>query len=351
MINLISLKEKSEWNRYVKDFDEYDSYYCSEYLEPFFNVENANICLLNFENKDFKICYPVLIKDISHDLKFKNILPCNQFFDIETPYGYGGPLVKNSNKEHIELFFATLQEWAKNNNIISQFFRFHPLLENHKHFEGFSDLVTFKKTVYIDLKDKDIIYTNLNDKCRNMIKKATKNNIVIEINNSKFAQEKFIELYEKTMNRNNASEYYFFNNIFFKDLFTTLGHNCNLFNAVYNGEIISSAIILEENSNLHYHLSAANREYMKFGANNLLLYKVAIYGAEKGYKSFHLGGGVEAEDGLFIFKKSFNKNGLKDFYIGRNIFDLEKYEYLMSLRKTTDTEFDINNKRMIGYRA
>ena len=90
---------------------------------------------------------------------------------------------------------------------------------------------------------------------------------------------------------------------------------------------------------------------MNLAGNNLLLYEVSKYGYEKGLKKFHLGGGIIANDGLFNFKKSFNRNGLKDFYIGKIIFNSEKFNYLVKLRKENDKDFDIKNDMMITYRA
>lgn len=351
MLNVITLNKKKEWNDFVHSFKDYDTYYTVEYLEPFENFENASISLIAYSKNDFKLCYPVLIKDIADDTHFINKLPRGKYFDMETPYGYGGAIVENFTQESMRTFADDFASWAKQNGIVSHFFRFHPLTDNHKYYENIVELKTFKETVFIDLKDEETIYKNMNDKCRNMVKKALKNNIEIRIDNSKIAQEEFINLYNLTMKRNLADDWYFFNREFFTKLFAGLGKNCNIFSAVYEDKTISTAIIFEENKFLHYHLSAANREYMKFGGNNLLLYEVAKYGAEKGYEKFHLGGGVEPEDGLFIFKKSFNKNGLKDFYIGKTIFNQEDYDYLMNVRHEFDEKFDINNNRMIGYRA
>lgn len=351
MIKLIEIENKTEWDKFVEQINSADTYYTWDYLRPFVEIEKGKICLLTYSNKDFKLCYPILIKDIADDNKFKDLIPKATYYDIETPYGYGGPIVNNVNNLEMEMFAKELFNWANENKVISHFFRFHPLLENHKICSSFVELDSFKQTVYMDLKDEDTIYKNLNDKCRNMLKKATKNNIRVEINNSSEAQQLFIRLYQKTMKRNNAADYYYFNDRFFNELFKRLGKFSNIFNAIYEEKIISSAIVLEKNTYLHYHLSAADRDYMKLAGNNMLLYEVAKYGLTKGYKKFHLGGGVEAEDGLFLFKKSFNKKGVNDFFIGRIIFSKDKYNELMELRELFDKSFNVNNSRMIGYRA
>lgn len=95
-------------------------------------------------------------------------------------------------------------------------------------------------------------------------------------------------------------------------------------------------MMLFSNEQMHYHLSASEREYMKFAPTNLLLYEAACWGAENGYKTLHLGGGLGSkEDGLFNFKKVFNKNSDTYFTIGRKIFDEEKYGELINIRKNS----------------
>ena len=347
----IDISDKQKWNSVISGFAEADPYYYADYISPFCNFEHTKGILFHYRGIKTELCYPVVLQDISDFPPFRTHIAKGEVFDIATPYGYGGPVVNNFSTDDIEDFFIQLKSWARENNIISHFFRFHPLLENHRYFKDFVELNTFKKTVFLDLSSEEIIYKNLNDKCRNALKKALKNDIKVVIDNSVPMQKKFVELYKSTMQRNGASDYYYFNDMFFENLFKTLGGISNIFSAVYNDEVVSSAIIFSANQNMHYHLSAANREYMKLSGNNLLLYEIARYGARNGFAKFHLGGGVDSEDGLFIFKKCFNKNGLLDFYIGRIMFDIDRYNDLMLMRKKIDPLFNMDTNFMIAYRS
>ena len=351
LLKILQFENKEEWNKIVKSFSNYDIYYLNEYISPFCLIDKIEPLLIYFKGKTMELCYVVEKSDIANYSKFEGKLPEYNFFDISTPYGYGGPLVKNFNSDDLEIFFKELIKWANDENIVSQFIRFHPLIENHECFSNFCEIKNLKKSVKLSLDSEEIVYKNMDTKCRNMIQKALKNGIKIVIDNSQKAQDCFINLYKETMRRNNANDYYYFNDIFFKELFLNLKHNYNLFNAIYEGKTISSAIIFHCNKTLHYHLSANDRRYMHLAPNNLLLYEVACFGAKNMYQEFHLGGGVKIEDGLLSFKKGFNKNGLIDFYIGRNIFDIIKYNELMELRKKIDEDFDMKNVYMIGYRA
>ena len=58
-----------------------------------------------------------------------------------------------------------------------------------------------------------------------------------------------------------------------------------------------------------------------------------------GFESFHLGGGVGSkEDGLYKFKKAFNKNENKHYCIGKKIYDEKKYDQLVNCRKDIKNE-------------
>jgi lipid II:glycine glycyltransferase (peptidoglycan interpeptide bridge formation enzyme) len=110
-------------------------------------------------------------------------------------------------------------------------------------------------------------------------------------------------------------------------------------------------IILYANKGVHYHLSALDRDYQQLAPMNLMLYEVACWGCDHGYKTFHLGGGVGSkEDNLYVFKSSFNKNSYSVFSIGRKCFNRQIYGNLVERRKL-DKNFDINSSYFPLYRA
>jgi len=350
-LEIVAFNEKDKWNSIVKSFGRLDVYYLNEYVSAFRYTNDGQPFLIYYCGDKMRLCYTVQQSDIAECAKFSGVLEQGKYYDWSTPYGYGGPLTDSFDEKEMSDFFNLINGYCKSNNIITQFIRFHPLLQNQRAFEGFCDLRRLKNTVFIDTADKDIIYTNMDSKNRNMVKKAQKNGIEIITDNSKEAKSAFVEIYKSTMQRNNAFEYYYFSQMFFDDMFSNLAEHYTLFSARYEGKIISSAIMMHCNGNLHYHLSASLREYMHLAPNNLLLYTAACWGAENGYTKFHLGGGVGIDDSLLSFKKSFNKKGLIDFYIGRNVFCEEIYKKLLDIRTAANLDFNPNNNYLIQYRA
>ena len=127
------INNESEWNDILKYFHEMDIYYLPQYTKPFSSTMNSEPLLIYFENNKMKLAYVVEKFDLSDESLFSRFIEKNKYYDISTPYGYGGPLVENYNKKDCDLFYNELTEWAKKNNIVSQFFRFHPIFKNQEY--------------------------------------------------------------------------------------------------------------------------------------------------------------------------------------------------------------------------
>jgi lipid II:glycine glycyltransferase (peptidoglycan interpeptide bridge formation enzyme) len=235
-------------------------------------------------------------------------------------------------------------------NIITEFVRFHPALENSKMNDEIYEVIDLGKTITMDLISKEQIWNDLSSKNRNVIRKAIKLGVEIYWGRSPELIDEFIPLYNATMNKDDATDYYYFNKEFYKSVLEDLRYNSLIFYALYDQKIISMSMILFGNDNMHYHLSASDREYQSLAATNLLLYEAACWGSENGYKTFHLGGGLGSkEDSLFKFKKAFNKKSETYFSIGRKIFDQEKYDKLIEIRLQED-ELDTDTTFFPKYR-
>lgn len=336
MISYKLISDKENWDKTIESFTHNDVYFFNGYFVPFKNYGDGEPHLFYFESENGKVAYPFMLRDISKSESLKNKIEQNKYFDISSAYGYGGPLFELSDHcNNLELlkidFNSAFSDYCKSNNIITQFDRFHPILKNHLFFEDYSELSQIRKTVHIDLLDQETILGNMHYKCRNMMRKAEKNGVSVKLEESKDTLGKFIELYQSTMIRNQTTDYYLFSQKFFRDTINNLDDKIFIANAYFEDSIIASALIMKSKDYLHYHFSGSDVEYRNLQANNLLLYKVALWGSENGYDLFHLGGGFESEtDPLFKFKKSFNKNEPNNFFIGKNIHDKDTYDQLIA---------------------
>ncbi|MEA4821527.1 MAG: peptidoglycan bridge formation glycyltransferase FemA/FemB family protein [Erysipelotrichales bacterium] len=346
---ITAITTKQEWKNTIESFRNNDIYYTYDYCKSFQLHGDGEPKLIYYTNNNFKLCLPIMINDISSSLNFNDLQP-NSFFDATTPYGYGGPLIDGEILPHeIDQFYKELFDFSIMNKIISLFIRFHPLLANQSYVNSSVTIIHPKNTVFIDTTTESIILDNMTGKCRNMVNKAKKNNVIIEYDHGENI-DILKSIYNQTMDNHVADSYYYFKNEYYQYLIDNLKPNLIIFYAYLDSVPIGASMFLYNENFIHYHLSGTLYEYRNYASSNLILASAAQWASKKGIKKFHLGGGVQNEDNLFNFKKSFNKNGIIPYYIGKIIFDLERYNYLLHLRQEKDSSFDINNNNLIQYR-
>lgn len=258
----------------------------------------------------------------------------------------------DTSEENLRVFWKAYVEKMKEERIVDNFVRYHPVLANAVPMKQISTVIDLGKTVAFDLSSEDVIWSNITSKNRNMIRKAEKNGIEIRHGKGLDLFKDFKLIYNATMEKDHAEEYYFFEDAFYESIHNDLNDNYELFYAVLNGKIIAISIMLFANDQMHYHLSGSLAEYRNLAPSNLLLYKAALWGCEHGYKTFHLGGGVgSGEDNLYKFKAAFNRNSDYQFSIGKEIFDQEKYDELVAFRAKVDKNFDPESSFFPLYRS
>jgi len=349
MLRVINKEDKEKWNEEIAHYDSSDVYYLYDYAKSLMLHGDGEPFLICYSDEECRICFSVLKSDISKCSRFAGILPEGRYYDIETPYGYGGPLIQGCfGDASAAKFELELKEYCITEGIVSLFVRFDGLVSPVSELEKVFEIRYLRETIFIDTSDQCMIMQNMDSKCRNMVRKAEKSGIeIIKKNISEYND--FMPIYHETMKNNDADEYYLFREEYFKAL-SELHENACIYYAYYDNKAVSAAVMLFNSDFMQYHLSGTLAEYRKFSPGNLLLYKAACDASELGIKKFHLGGGMSEDDSLFGFKKQFNKKGRMPFYVGRMIFDKQKYDELLNLRKQNDSEFDINNNFMIQYR-
>ena len=332
MLEVLDLKNSVKWDEIVSSFRDYDVYYLSGYNKGFMIHGDGEPLLFSYCDDNIRAINVAFKRDISKCDYFKGRIDENSYFDLSSPYGYGGWIIEGEGS--LDGLFGEYKSWCADNGIISEVIRFHPVIANQERVREYYDVMDLGNTVCIDISNKDDIWANFSAKNRNVIRKAINNNVTIHHELSKDKMNAFVKVYNATMDRDNADDYYYFKEEFYDSVLSDLKSNTDIYYALYEDKIIASSIILKAGDKLSYHLSGSLKEYGSLAATNLLLYTVACDGCDLGYKTFHLGGGVGSrEDSLYKFKKAFYRLDGKQYSIGRMVFDKDKYDYLVKLRE------------------
>ena len=343
MIEIFDIEQNAQWDKIVRSFQEWDVYYLSGYVKAFQIHGDGDPQLLYYEADGLKAIYVYM----------KRKTDIEGYYDSVTPYGYGGVLFDgDTSEQNLQAFWKAYVEKMKEEGIVDNFVRYHPVLANAVPMKHISTVIDLGKTIAFDLASPEVIWENIISKNRNMIRKAEKNGVTIEHGKGMDLLDQFTAIYNATMDKDHAEEYYYFKRPFYESIHNDLNDNYEMFYAMYEGQPIAMSIMIFANGRLNYHLSGSDIEYRNLAPSNLLLYKAALWGFEQGCKTFHLGGGVgSGEDNLYKFKAAFNKNSDYQFSIGKEIFDQAKYDELVALRAKQDPNFDPESKYFPLYRS
>lgn len=348
MIKTYTIGQSEEWDEIVKSYKNYDVYYLSGYVKAFELNGDGKALLIHYYSKD-KLTrgINVVMKRDIHDYKpLSETVAPGELFDIGTPYGYGGWLIEGDGTDALALEY---EQWAKENHIVSEFVRFHPILKNYNH--TILNTIHLGDTVYIETESEDQIWGNILPQNRNKIRKAVRAGQEVYWCRDPRIINTFTEVYNKTMDKDNADEYYYFKKEFYESVMEDLKDNV-IWMYTMKGDVVTAiGIFLFANGQMHYHLSGSRREYQNIAPMNLLLFEAARWACRNGYRTLHMGGGVGSRhDGLYAFKKSFHRGDDAEFHIAKKIFDEETYKKLINIRMQ-EKEFHQDTNFFPAYRA
>ncbi len=245
------------------------------------------------------------------------------FYDLETPYGYGGYLVNTDDILFIKRALEKYKEHCVKEKIIAEFIRFHPFNSFpslHSPFLSFCS--ADRDVVIVDLmKSHDERWECYKSKLRTLLRKCESVLSFSELTDLK----RFQIIYHETMNREDAADFYFFDDSYFKKMANF--SNIRFYGVSSNEELISAGCFMFGKEIAHYHLSGNVTEQMKLNGNYLLLDRLFDIAKERNCKWFHLGGGKSnnTEDSLLFFKSKFS-DITKTFFIGGMVFIPDIYE-------------------------
>jgi hypothetical protein len=296
----------------IEEIKKNDIKFPSIYFEP-------NYCCLCEKSDNGYIEY-CLYKELIFVYIIKKDDNNNNF--LISPYGYSGLYFEKNDtfNDFLKLFIEYLKKHNYKNVIIRQnpFFKIsNNVLKQHFNLKKSKTLFCIKLDDTYNFFDS-FLYNSLKSKKRNIYTKAIKNKYqfiqkkidIYDVNKNSI----FRQLYDNTMNKVNANNYYYFNEKYFEYLASM---NNTIFTFVKKEhEILGCAIIFLDNNYVHYHLSCNNQ------TSNCITYFLILEIIKnfcKG-KIFNLGCGITNDDSLHKFKQSLS-NATYDY----NIYEINNF--------------------------
>jgi len=314
-----------------------DIYFEENYGKLYEKAENGKAVVWRYQGEEGSVLHQFLIRPIP--------VECDGqvWYDLVTPYGYGGPLVERVNEGYdrqtlVAAFERAFGEYCRENRVVSEFVRFHILENNVEDFQGMYESSMIRHTVGTNLKDyDDPVASEFSKRCRKNIRQAVNKGISWRVTPRPESLENFKEIYYSTMDRNNAGEFYYFDDEYFADMQKYFHDNLLFVEAVFEDKTIAAGLYFIWDKVIHIHLSGTYTDYLYLSPAYILRYATTLWGKENGYDLiFHGGGRSNAEDdSLYLFKKQFGQNTDFLFWTGKKIWNQEIYDRLCQLTGAT----------------
>lgn len=323
-----------------------DIYFEEKYVELslLLEEEGSEVFIYSYEDENGKISNYVIKRPIN--IKIDD----NKYFDIITPYGYGGPIIEYINQDIKDAKLKLLENFEKDftrtcikNNIIAEFVRFHPIIENALDFKKMYEPQFLQHTVRTICDKGRPFEIEFSKSAKKNIKKALEEGIYFEVLENQKDINDFKKIYYDTMDRKEAKDFYYFSDEYFDFILNNFEGNYLIINikTKENITIASGIYFIYNNKYIHTHLSGTKREYLIYSPAYLLRYALSEWAYNKGYELIHHGGGTspDLDNSLFLFKRRFTKTDPLDYYIAKKIYNNVVYERLVKRTKTEESNF------------
>ena len=307
-----------------------DIYFDLQYAKLYEQIENGVACQWKYEGSEGEAEHIFIKREIPWSVHGE------KYYDLITPYGYGGPRIVRladgyCKQDLVHAFEKNFAKYCRENRIVSEFVRFYPLCENAADFAEVYNSTLNRHTLGTNLRDyDDPVQAEFSKSCRKSIRNALKQGVSFRITQCPDDLDEFVRIYYMNMERKQADEFYFFEKRYFDDVLSSFKENVLLGEALYDNKTIAAGLFFLSNHVIHVHLSGTDTDFLHLSPAYVLRYGMVLWGKEHNCHLVHHGGGLSPSenDPLFLYKKRFAANTEFPFYLGKRIWDEAVYDEL-----------------------
>jgi len=285
--------------------------------------------------------------------------------DVDSVYGYPGPLAWGCSPgdPFLERAWSEIVAIWRQQNAVSAFTRFHPLLDNAAIASTLSSpgragnhsagVVAIGPTVSVDLSlGEAVIQSRYGRGLRNDINAARRAGLAT-IHDLEFERLPiFTRLYHQTMVRAGAPDYYFFAETDFRRLRSALSGRLHLLVTCVGDEVAAAGLFTEFDGIVEWHLVGSSEAFSALSPSKLLVHDAIHWAQDRGNAVLHMGGGRGGRDDALLWFKSRFSPQRHPFHTGRWILDQGAYDELVRVRRReAEPSLDLDPGFFPAYRA
>lgn len=302
-----------------------------EYVALYAGPHDRALCATASHNGSY-VLYPFLLRCLGTlpycppDLRHAS--------DIATPYGYGGPFLCGPqwSEASVRAFWAAFDHWAAEQAVVSEIVRLSLYPDTLINYVGNRNVQA--ENVVRAIGSERELWHEFDHKVRKNVNRARASGVVIEKDEQGYRFEDFFSIYQATMHRRNARQWYYFAREYFERIHRNLKGQFIYFHALFKGAVISTELVLLSRTRIYSFLGGTDSDWFHLRPNDLLKFEIINWARAAGKREFVLGGGSAPQDGIHRYKLSFAPNGSVPYRIGSRIFSQNCYDKLIEARRT-----------------
>ncbi len=331
---------KESYNAFVASCSHrmmYHTWIYKDFIKELLDVEEHYLCAVNTDGQ-IQGVLPMLYKNG----------PLGAVYNSLPFYGSNGGIL-TTDKEVFDFVVKEYNQFVNKNSLCSSTVISNPL----KPEDDYSDLTQN----YIDYRIgqfSEIHFTEnhagqlmnmFHYKTRNMIRKAIKEEVKVEIDNS--AIDFLYETHHENMiaigGKPKSKKFFYLLNKYYQS-----GKDYRIYTAHLNGDTISALLLFYAGEAVEYYTPVIVEKYRDKQALSLIIYTAMIDASINGYKHWNWGGTWTTQQGVYTFKKRWGTKDIKYYYYtkikNQNVLK-ETKEYLL---KYYDNLFVVAFDKLIG---
>lgn len=349
MFKLVDISTSISWQQYLSSLpiSQQDVYFTPEYYALYEAYGDGEAQCFVFEQDGKIALYPFLknsVNKLGYELD-------KEYYDIQGAYGYNGLIASTDDEPFINAFWTEFDKYCQENDIIAEFMRFHPVMQNYKLAQNHFKMIHDRQTVYIDLNQtEEEIFQGFDKSTRKHIQKAEQTIEIRPADNTEENVEIFNCIYHENMEHVNSIPYLFFNLEHFRNMFKL--DNIEFFIAYQGDTPIACYSGLVSDYYYSNYLRASLTEYNRTGVNTLMYWSMIKSAKAHGCRYVHFGGGTSSdpENSLLKYKMNFSKT-LSEFWIGKRVHNQEIYDKVVAQWKEKYPQsYEDHKVMLLGYR-
>jgi hypothetical protein len=305
-----------------------------EYARLFARPCDRVVCAVGENAPRESVLFPLVLRPLAAE---PWAAPGEARWDATSPYGYGGPFAWGDGPREDGAFWRPFKAWCLDEGVVSTFARLSLFPEELAVVPG--PVEERFPNVVVDLsRGEEALWRGYDTKVRRWVHTAENAGLTVEVDRTGSRLDAFVAIYEHTMRRHGADDWYFFPRSFFEALVEKLAGQYAFFFTLSGGQPVSSDLVLCSAEHVYYFLGGTLEDAYPLGPNYFLKHRIAAWAIGEGKRSYVLGGGYQRGDGLYRYKRGFSREGEVPFRVACLVHDERAYRELVVRRAATSIQ-------------